>query len=984
MTCHTKSGWAWMGSVLLLTLPFILAGPAAGQEQPADKEYRVLQEREDRLLVVLPNRMIVMVQELKTTPVVSAQVWVKTGSIYEQEHVGAGLSHFLEHLLAGGTTSTRSEEESNQILGQIGAQTNAMTGLNTVSYYINTTRPYAGTAVELLSDWMQNSLITPTEFERERQVIQNEFDMGQGDPGRIMWKLTQQGRYQAHPARHPTIGYLDEFLKITREEIEAFYHRMYVPNNMVFVVVGDVDKQAVVDQIAGLWGKKPAGELPKLAFPREPELTGPRNLQGVADVRAPRLRLAWPGTQLAEEGDYAMDLLAQILGGGESSRLNRTVRDQDRAVNSIDAYNLSFSWGKGYFGIDAEITPPAPGSAPAPAPAPGSAPAPAPAPGSPGTSASATAATQSSDDKQQHELAISKARELILEQVRLLAEKGVSGDELARAKRQTLAAVTLSAQTAQGLASRLGDDVIAMGDPDYLRRYAQQIQTVTGEQVQDVARKFLKAERLITVTLRPTSPDQPITTLKRNDDAATQANLPSDALELDNTAWLARLNDALTRAQNAAAPPVVERPVLYTLPNGLRVLIGRSTVVPGVAMQFYHLGGLLADQPGREGLANAAATMLIKGTATRTAQQIANEVEDLGAGLASSGGNNTFYVQATCLTEDWPKVLELVSDVVLHPAFSAEEWQKIQHRLLAAINRRLDQWSGELRTRFLASYYGGHVWAQVSEGRREAVASFKAEELAQFHRQHLAASEAVLAIVGDVDPKEVLDAVTKLFADLPAKPEVEFNPPQPQAPVAQARQFPTDKPLAAVQIGFGPGIVRSSPDYAAMQVLSKVISDFPTGWLEQALRGQGKGLAYAVGASQATGWVPGYFCLVFNTKPGDVPAALAAAAEVVRKARRGEVSPAELQRAKAAVLTEEFLGKQSNADRAAEAALDLLYGLPADTSEQFLKSVQNMTAQELRAVVDKYLRNPVLTVITHEAVPEEALAKNLEAVGGKQ
>ena len=130
------------------------AGDKADDAKQPAQEYTVLQQRPDRLIVELPNRMIVAVQRMPAAPVVSAQIWVKTGSLYEQEHVGAGLSHFLEHLISGGTTSTRNEEQSNAILGAIGGQTNAATSLDTVHYYINTTADNAEADINLLSDWL--------------------------------------------------------------------------------------------------------------------------------------------------------------------------------------------------------------------------------------------------------------------------------------------------------------------------------------------------------------------------------------------------------------------------------------------------------------------------------------------------------------------------------------------------------------------------------------------------------------------------------------------------------------------------------------------------------------------------------------------------------------------------------------------------------------------------------------------------------------
>src|SRR5690606_24059498 len=100
----------------------------------------------------------------------------------------------------------------------------------------------------------------------------------------------------------------------------------------------------------------------------------------------------------------------------------------------------------------------------------------------------------------------------------------------------------------------------------------------------------------------------------------------------------------------------------HVLPNGMRVLIQRSTLVPAVAMQMYQLGGLLGEQAGREGVASAVSTMLTRGTKTRDAQQIANEIENLGAGVSPGVGNNTFFTRSLALKDDWKTVLDLMAD----------------------------------------------------------------------------------------------------------------------------------------------------------------------------------------------------------------------------------------------------------------------------------------------------------------------------------
>ena len=898
--------------------------PPAAKARTAPKEYQSLMELPNRKIVELHNGLIIIVERMPTAPVVSVQAWIKTGSVYEQEHNGAGLSHFLEHLISGGGTSTRTEDESNVILGQIGAQTNAATGLDTVRYHINTAAEYAPEAIDLISDWMLNSLVGQAEYDRERDVIQREFEMGQADAHRIFWKLTQRARYQAHPARHPTIGYLDEFLTVSRDEIYDFYKRMYVPNNTVFVVVGDVDPQTVIDQVTELWADAPRGQLPQLSLPIEPGLTQPQQLVGHADIDRPRLRLAWPGTQLAAPHDYALDLLAQILGQGELSPLVQEVRNRQGLVTSIDSFNLSFAWGEGFFGIDAVTT-----------------------------------AEQ-----------LEAARTAILEEVNRIKQNGVSEQELNRAKRKTLAHAVYAAQSAQHTAGRLASDFIHFGDPDYLQRYADAIQNITAQQVNAAAQKFLTDDRMITVTLLPTDGEPTLVT--RPDDAVDAAALPQQPVDLDNTrlaALLRELESAGDESQGSQIDPVR----MITLDNGLRLIVQRNTSLPIVSIRWYHLGGLLGDELGREGIGNAACQMLIKGTDTRTADDIARSLEDLGASLSIGCGNSTYYGFAQCLKDDWSTVLDLTADVLLHPSFDDEQWLRMRPRLLAAIDSQGDSWWGELGETFRAAYFTDHPWSQTILGRRDVVAELSTDDLKRFHQQRFAADQCVLTVFGDIDVDAVEQQVNRLFADMnPTLPE-SFEPTGTVPPPARLTQHQTGKPLAGVQLGYAPGLARDNPDYGPMLVLTNVLSSFPVGWLEQALRGEGPGLVYAVGARMQTGYVPGYWTVIFNTAPDTAAEAIHRTLAVIDRIRSETMDDATLRRARVAVLVEEALSRQTNGQRAAEAALGELYGVGYDGGTKLLDEIRATDAARISDVAQKYLSHPMGVIITHELLDDADL-----------
>ncbi|MFW6335911.1 MAG: M16 family metallopeptidase, partial [Phycisphaeraceae bacterium] len=700
---------------------------AAASPQDAAAKLDILEASEDRIVAALPNRMVIVAQRLPVAPVVSAQIWVKTGSIYEQEHVGAGLSHFLEHLLSGGSTTTRTEAESNAILARIGGQVNAATSLDTVRYFINAPSEHAESAIDLLSDWVRNNRITREEFEREKQVIRSEFAMGRGDPGRVFWKLTQQARYAelpGHPARHPTIGYYEEFETITREKIIDFYRRMYVPNNMVFVVSGDVDPQAMVNAVAERWHDAEPGNLPNVSFPvasdpesRKPD-SGNRTLTAHADIRQPRVRLAFPGTRLAGEHDYALDLLAIILGQGESSRLIADLRDERGKVTSISAFNLSFNWGEGFFGIDFQ----------------------------PADLAWQAAKRMSPEELRQ--IRIARVRAAVLEHLDRLREEPVTDAELARAKRKTMSRIVQSGQSAYDLAARIGRDTTGMHDPDYLLEYENAIRSLTAEDLRAAAEAILDEDELIQVTLLPLEEGEEPTPLKRPE-IEQAGDVAEREVALDNAALLADLRKNVGD-ETGREPIVVGEPAMFTLDNGLRLIVQRSTAVPAASVRVFWKGGLLGDEPGREGVANAAAEMLTRGTQNYTAAELASRIDSLGASLTAAAGNNTTYISATALTSDVPTMVDLVAEVMLRPTFPASEWQRMQPRLLAAIDRQRDSWFGELNHAFRQAYYGEHPWSVTPLGRLEVVSELTAEAIAEHHASHLGAKQTVISIVGDV------------------------------------------------------------------------------------------------------------------------------------------------------------------------------------------------------------------------------------------
>jgi zinc protease len=421
--------------------------------------YTSVQRLPDGVTVAtLSNGLTVIVQENHAAPVATVRCTVKnTGSAYEGKNLGAGISHVLEHVVAAGSTSHRTEKEIEKIVNTFGGATNAFTSTDMTSFYIDCPAKNTMKTIELVADAMQNVIFVPAEFERELKVIRRELADGEVDRERMLWKLLQQTVYTVHPMRHPIIGYLDALNRTTNQTIIDFYHERYVPNNQAFVVAGDVKTQEVLDEVAKQYTNTPRGYETYIPFQDEPPQLSPREAVCEMDGVTYDLVFAWPTVKLSSPDLFALDVAASILGEGESSRLVEQLRHQQQLVLSVSAMSETPHDVAGFFAVMAVARP----------------------------------------DTWQ------KASDAMLRDVYRLRDELVGPEELAKAKKQKAAALVFGRQSIKQAADSLARNFITTGDPLYDKAYVEGIQRVTAEQVRDVARRYFSPQRLNRIVIAP-------------------------------------------------------------------------------------------------------------------------------------------------------------------------------------------------------------------------------------------------------------------------------------------------------------------------------------------------------------------------------------------------------------------------------------------------------------------------------------------------
>src|SRR5512135_2037462 len=291
-------------------------------------------------LTTLDNGLVIIVREDHSAPEVSAQAWAMAGSIHEGRWLGAGLSHVLEHMLFKGTT-TRPGSRIDQEVQEAGGYLNAYTSFDRTVFHIDVPNTGGRVAIDILCDIMQHATLPPDELAKEQQVILREMDMNVDDPGRRASRRLFETAYTRSPYRFTVIGYPDIFNELKPDDILAYYREKYAPNNVFYVVAGDVKHEEVVGQIREAYAKAKARPLPPVVLPEEPPQTAPREVIEEAPIELGYFYFAWHIPELRHPDVPVLDVLAVLLGSGRSSRLYQEVREKQGVAHHVDAWTYN-------------------------------------------------------------------------------------------------------------------------------------------------------------------------------------------------------------------------------------------------------------------------------------------------------------------------------------------------------------------------------------------------------------------------------------------------------------------------------------------------------------------------------------------------------------------------------------------------------------------------------------------------------------------
>ena len=387
----------------------------------------------------------------------TARTYVRAGSINESLFYGAGASHYLEHLLAGGSTSKRSEDQYKALISMFGGAFNAYTTADHTSYFINALPQDTSEAIAVLSEWMFHASFLEKEFNREREVITKEIEKTDASIHRKFYQYAQENFYKYSPHRYPVIGYLENFNRLSLEQLKAYYKTNYVPSNMALIVGGNIDIPSTLAQIKKTFGVIPDQAAPQTAYTIEPLPFSKRVMEYQGESHVSYLSLRFPNVDIYSDDLYAMDLLDFILSNGEDSLLNKRLVEKSKLAYSAHCSSYTPSTTSGFFDISFETDYPN----------------------------------------------IAKLEKETLKMLEEIKQGKLDSKLIERAKKQKLAEEVLSISTIEDKAEKLGQAYIYGYSKDFNDHYVARFKNISKAQLVAAAKKYFNPEKMVVTVLRP-------------------------------------------------------------------------------------------------------------------------------------------------------------------------------------------------------------------------------------------------------------------------------------------------------------------------------------------------------------------------------------------------------------------------------------------------------------------------------------------------
>ncbi len=898
----------------LLAMSFVLTSCKNEKDKNVEDSAKLSVEYEK---YELENGLDVILHQDKSDPIVSVAIQYGVGS--NREKTGrTGFAHLFEHMLFQESENVPQDQFFKKIQ-DAGGTLNGGTWKDGTIYYEIVPKNALETVLWMESDRMGFLINTVTEsaFYNQQEVVQNEKRqrVDNNPYGHTGWVLDKNLYPEGHPYNWQVIGELVDLQNATVDDVKEFYDRFYGPNNATLVLAGDFEKTDAKALVEKYFGEIKRRQEVKPLEPQPVTLAETKRFYHEDNfATAPQLNMVWPTSHQYTDDAYALDFLAEIISSGKKAPLYKVLVKEKELTSRTTAYNNAQELA-GEFHII--IT------------------------------------ANNGKDLDEVEKGIEEAFDLF-------EKEGVTDRDIERIKAGLETSFYNGISSVLGKSFQLAQYNVFAGDPGFIEEDIENIKKVTKEDVVRVYEKYIKDKPFVMTSFVPKGQMELIA------ENSIKAPVVEEEIKENVTKTVEDAKEEVAKtpsnfdrsvepAQGAA--PELSIPSTWTaeLANGIKVYGIEQNEIPTVNFSLVIQGGHLLDDKNKNGVANLMTDIMMEGTATKTPEQLEEEIELLGANINMYTTNESIVIRGNTLVRNFDKTMDLVEEILLEPRWDEEEFGRIKTATINQIKRsdaNPNAVAGRVYNKLL--YGKDHIFSLPTSGTEESVKAITIKDLKDFYNKNFSPSVSSFQIVGKINKDKALSGLKDLEERWAAK-----NVKMPEYPIANNRDkaslYFVDIPGAkqsVINIGYI-ALPRTDKDFYPAEVMNYKLGGSFSGNVNLILREE-KGYTYGARTGFSGSKIPGTFTASSSVRTNTTGESVQIFKEQIANYKDG-ISEEDLEFTKNALV-------KSNARRF-ETQFNLLgmlqemseYDLPANYIENEEQIIKNMTLEQHKTLANKYL-----------------------------
>ena len=869
----------------------------------------------------LANGLTVILHQDNSDPLVHVDVTYHVGSSREQ--LGkSGFAHFFEHMMFQGSKNV-ADEQHFKVVTQSGGDLNGTTNSDRTNYFETVPKNQLEKMLWLESDRMGFLLeaITAEKFEIQRSTVKNE--RGQNVDNRPYGRLNETVNQMIYPREHPyswpVIGYMSDLDRGTVTDLKEFFSRWYGPNNAVLTIGGDIDELQTLAWVNQYFGSLNAGPEVENLAKTSVSLPEHRYYSITDNVSLPLLYISFPTVYGMHDDEPALDVLANILGGGPTSLLYKNLVKSGVAVQAGTSHPCrELSCTMNFYALP----------------------------------------------NPQQGLSLAKIEQVINDTLVEFETRGVNDDDLLKTKVSIETGTIYGLQSVSGKVSSLAHYQTMLGNANYTEQQVARYNKVTKADVMRVFKKYIQGQGAAILSVVPQG--QEALVAKANNFTLPDVSNPPKTAQLDTPLMKNTSDFDRSIMPKAGANPQITVPSLWRekFENGIEIIATKNSETPTVSLLLSLEGGVLLDSIDKAGLASLTASLMNEGTTVHSKEELSNELALLGSNISIGAGGRNTYIKVNSLVKNLDATLALMNEMMFKPAFGQNDFDRVKNQLIQSLEQG-NKDANTLASKALkqVTYGKDNRFGLPDSGTIATVSSITLEDVKEFYQAYFSPTKASLVVVGDIEQADFLSKLWPLKAWRGNEYSINGDYKFPQ--VTPDKVYFVDLPKASqsvIKLSRRAMTYDATGDYFTATLMNYPLGSAFNSRINLNLR-EDKGYTYGASSYFSAGKTLGRFSAGASVKKEHTYDSMVEIEKELESYKTSGLTLNEVTFMRQAISQNEALSFETPSQKNGFLRQLLQFNLPTNYGEQQSEIIQNISLEQLNGIAEKELAKPMQWIV---------------------